>query len=119
MNDAALQALREIARDVLPPQERAIVAERILEQMGGAGVLRAMIGAEVFVVNSRGVTFRFRGSRRFNCCGITLDPDDTYTMALYQIGRHCGIRRELRVADVYADQLRLMFTAHTGLALSL
>jgi hypothetical protein len=119
MNDAVLQALREIARDVLSPREEPTVAERILEQMGGAGVLRAMTGAKVLIASPRGLTFRFRGSRRFNCCGITLQPDDTYTMVLHKLGRCCEIRRELQVDDIYADQLRLMFTAHTGLALTL
>ena len=59
------------------------IAKTIIEQMGGAGKIRAMVGVKTFVVSEDGVSFQFKGSRKMNCVKITLDPSDTYTMTLY------------------------------------
>jgi len=104
------------------------VAETILAQMGGASRLAMMCGCKDFCVVGPGVLqFRIGKGARLGgamlgkpvtCCRIALDPDDTYTVSFYS-GRGVRMRELLTVPQVYADQLRPIFEAQTGMYLSL
>jgi hypothetical protein len=94
------------------------VSETVLAQLGGNKFL-VMTGARDLTTSGNDLTFKLpRNASRCNWVRITLDAADTYTV---QFGRARGLSlvidktREL----VHADQLREVFTAHTGLDTSL
>lgn len=97
-------------------------AETLIQQLGGMGKLRAMVGASDFVRTSRNgypaLTFRFKGSRSLNVVTITLDPSDTYSLAFGRIVKY-DVKPGPTFSDVYAEQLRPTFERATGLYLSL
>ncbi len=96
------------------------VAETILEQLGGASRLRAMIGAADFVGDTNSLQFRFRKGRNGATRAIvTLDPSDTYTVRFCHIGRGYDVQEKGTVEGVYADNLRDTFARATGLYLSI
>lgn len=94
------------------------IATTILSQIGGLGKLSAMVGATLFTDLGDGLRFRFKGSRKANCLVVRLDPSDTYTVTFYRI-RNVNVTETATFSNVYADQLRELFTNHTGLYLSL
>jgi hypothetical protein len=104
------------------------VAETILAQMGGAGRLAVMCGCKDFLVVGPGVLqFKIGKGARLGgesmgkpvtCCRVALEADDTYTMSFYS-GRGMRMKELLSVPQVYADQLRPIFEAQTGMYLSL
>ena len=96
------------------------VAATILAQLGGAGRLSAMIAASSFSDHGDALSFKFKGSRKYNVCKVTLAADDTYTVAL----RHFNLRtlkdkNEIEFAGIYADRLKGLIEDETGLFLSL
>jgi hypothetical protein len=94
------------------------VARTILRQMGGNKLI-AMTGARNFVSDENSLRFRFpRAKDGINAIAIELKPDDTYKMTFNAI--RAGGMKEVAVVDgVYNDQLRDVFTEHTGLETSL
>jgi hypothetical protein len=96
------------------------IQETIIDQLG-RGKFIAMTGAGSFVYIRRGIQFSFRGSKIANKCVITLDDGtDTYTIKFYKLNMLKGTcplvsSREL----VYADTLRDVFKAETGLDVTL
>ena len=95
----------------------------ILAQMGGAGRLKAMLGAKNFVRHEDGdgaLSFQFPNKARSkpNYCKITLDPSDTYTVAFGRVGS-LDYRELATYSDIYADGLKSLFERTTGLYLSL
>jgi hypothetical protein len=96
------------------------VAATILEQMGGMGKLRMMIGANNFVAHATpavGVSFRFKGSRKANYCKVTLTGMDTYNFTLGKI-RDYALVPSYELTDVYSDMLMDIFEQETGLYLT-
>lgn len=96
------------------------VANTILAQLGG-GQFVAMTGSKIFVGSDRALTFKLPA--RFAKDGITavrvtLEPSDTYTMEFMKV-RGSKVTTIAKVEDVYADMLREVFTAKTGLETSL
>lgn len=100
-----------------------VVAETIIEQLGGKGPLTAMIGVKHFIADEKSVQIRFGGGaiNKANSCIITLNDDDTYTVRFAKVGRaprfdvtECGT-----TSMVYADSLRKHFENTTGFYLSL
>lgn len=99
------------------------VGQTILEQMGGAGKLRAMVGGTPVLLDN-GLFFGFKGCRKANRVQITLRGNDTYTMTFYKfspktldcrtVGDDAGER-----SGVYANQLISLFEQFTGLTLRL
>src|SRR3972149_3750970 len=65
------------------------VAETILQQMGGARRLKAMIGAYDFLGSEkdRELQFKWKAKARNGAKAITisLDPSDTYTLKFWKI----------------------------------
>jgi hypothetical protein len=96
------------------------LAKTIIDQMGGQGRLKAMVGAHTFLHGSGGVTFQFKGSSKFNTCVVKLDAMDTYTMKLGKYDRGTGdyeVKAEFE--GLYCDMLKSVFEEATGLRLSL
>ena len=95
------------------------IAKTIIEQMGGAGKIRAMVGVKTFVVIEDGVSFQFKGSRKMNYVEIILDPSDTYTMTLYKLmPKKMELKKISEFDGLFWDQLKPVFESETGLYLS-
>lgn len=94
------------------------IAQTILAQLGGGRFL-AMTGAKDLVGGDN--TLRFRLPARFAKGGIThvhvtLDASDTYTVkATKWQARKLEMAPIAEVSDVYAEDLRAVFTDLTGL----
>jgi hypothetical protein len=90
------------------------VANTILEQLGG-GRFIAMTGAKSFVGGEDSLHFSIPKSKDgINKVRIILAPSDTYRMEFYKArGIECALIGEMEM--VYAEDLRRIFTSHTGL----
>ena len=106
-------------------KEKIEIANTIIRQMGGAGRLKAMIGAKDIYALDSGVQFRFMGSKKANKVKIDYTPDDLYTMTFIKVGRLNKKTFDIKVDTVetfegiYNDQLKPIFEETTGLYLSL
>jgi hypothetical protein len=118
-SEARRQLLGALRREALSQ-----VAKTIVDQMGGVGRLRAMLGMGklpfVFSDIPRGVQFMWPSRRRSkgNLVRITLRPDDAYDVEFV----NASIRGHKPVKTynmVYADQLVDLFERQTGLFLRL
>ena len=99
------------------------VANTILEQLGGARRLSAMIGAKNFMgegarpgLHEGDLQFQFsaKAKNRANAVRVELKGDDTYTVTFYRTAT------PLQTFDgIYADGLTRLFELQTGLALRL
>jgi len=94
------------------------IASTILMQLGGHGRLGVMIGAKFFLAVERGLSFQFKRSRHFNAVRIKLNAMDLYDVELFKI-RGTSIAKTEKIEGLYADQLKSVMEAKTGLALSL
>ncbi len=96
-------------------KEAQRIALTTLEQLGGHGKLKAMIGARKISHDNEGTLFfTFSGSRKANEVRIILTPTDTYDMNFYKNGKH---KEEYN--DIYSDKLKPVFEESTGLYISL
>lgn len=95
------------------------VAETILQQLGGSGILAMMCGCKDFAGSADSVQFKVGSNeKRVSLCRIVLDPSDTYTVEFYK-GRGVNLKKVRELSDVYADSLRDIFEAETGMYLTL
>jgi len=110
------------------------IANTILQQMGGYGKLKAMIGIYNLLAIDDGLRFDFKGSKKVNRVTIELTPDDLYNVSFYKIP---GFPKKVHNIDkyfekldqcnipitkfdgIYCDQLIDIFEATTGLYLHL
>lgn len=95
------------------------VSRTILAQLGGNRFI-AMTGAKNLVGSDDALLFGLpsRPRVKINCIRITLLPCDTYRvefMRLYNL----NVTTLATYEDVYADNLRELFTRYTGLRVSL
>ncbi len=90
------------------------VGMTILQQMGGAGRLKAMLGATFMrVPNGIGIKWPSRQPSKGNYLEVKLMPSDTYDMTFYNVGR--GAKKTVKhLDDVYFDQLVDIFERQTG-----
>jgi hypothetical protein len=101
------------------------VAQTILQQIGGAGRLSAMIGARNFVAAPDALSFTFAARGRDGIRGVRviLTPADLYDVEFIRVGRptatYIGRHVLETVEGVYAEDLRRVIEDRTGLALSL
>ncbi len=96
------------------------VANIILQQMGGAGKLKAMVGAKYFAGTDTSLQFSFKGCRKANKCRVTLLPNDLYRMELLKVNnRTYDIKYLYNEEELYWDMLKPEFEQATGLDLSL
>jgi hypothetical protein len=94
----------------------------LLAQLGSYRRLKMFIGAYAFVNSHQKLSFKFKGSKRFNCCTIALNDSDLYDMTFYKLLKKGGLFHELEDATVqlkgvYGDRLVPTFTEQTGLFL--
>ena len=100
-------------------QEKLQIAKTILSQLGGNKFV-AMTGAKSFGYDSKGsvVSLQFkigRNAKQVNIVRINyIKGKDLYEMNFYK-----GTKLLKKVSNVYADQLRKIFTKHTGMYTSL
>ena len=100
-------------------QEKLQIAKTILSQLGGNRFV-AMTGAKSFGYDSKGssVSLQFRIGRNAKQVNIVkinyIRGKDLYEMEFYK-----GTKLLKKVSNVYADQLRKIFTKHTGMYTSL
>ncbi len=100
-------------------QEKLQIAKTILSQLGGNRFV-AMTGAKSFGYDSKGsvVSLQFkigRNAKQVNTVRINyIKGKDLYEMNFYK-----GTKLLKKVSNVYADQLRKIFTKHTGMYTSL
>ena len=97
------------------------VAETLIQQLGGAGQLRAMLGTTLLAVDENSVTINFRMVKKANRCRVTYVPGlDLYRMEFFLMGARCTTCKVVASFDqVYADQLKAVFEGYTGLRMSL
>lgn len=94
------------------------VGQTILDQFGGNRFV-VMTGARGFVVSDDALSFTIpKNKSRANKVRVTLMPNDTYTVEFFKSTPR--VFEALRTVEhVYADSLRSIFTAFTGLETSL
>lgn len=92
------------------------IASTILAQLGGNRFL-AMTGAKNLTHTDRSLSFRLPSNFArdgINLVTVRLDPSDTYTVQFRKV-RGLNVRDLDEVSDVYAENLRAVFTGRTGL----
>jgi hypothetical protein len=91
------------------------IGKTILDQMGGYGRLRAMLGIQQLMDIPRGVGFKWpnRQRSRGNYVEITLRGDDTYDMEFFNVSAR-GKKSVKKFRGLYFDQLVEIFEKHTG-----
>lgn len=97
------------------------IADTIVQQFGGYGKLKAMLGARDFVYGKNYLTFKFPNKKRNapNCIKIEyILGKDLYNLEFKRISK-LDVKDIKSVDDVYADQLKPIFEKETGLYLSL
>ena len=93
----------------------AFSAETVLQQLGG-NKFRAMTGANNFTKDDNSITFKLpKAENSIKYVSITLNGMDTYDIKFTtQSGKTVK-----EANDVYAEDLRKIFTENTGLHTSL
>ena len=121
--EADLERLRQLSG--MPKETKESVNEddsigrTIADQMGGAGKMRAMLGATVTAIpNGLAIKWPNKQKTKGDLVEITLEPSDTYTMRFYNSSRG-GKKLVKEYDDVYFDQLVSTFEDWSGWRLSL
>lgn len=106
--------------DKLGVADKLSVANTILAQLGGPRFV-TMTGAKHLLGDDNSLSFKIPTANGINYCKITLDADDTYSVAFSYLGRAPKYTVTLvkEVSMVYADGLRTVFESATGLRTSL
>jgi hypothetical protein len=105
---------------ITPTMTITACAATILEQIGGAPRLQAMLGTRKVLCSDQAITFDFKMCRRANHCRITYCPgSDLYSVEFLRVGPKTGCRTISTHAGIYADCLRRLFESETGLRMSL
>ena len=95
------------------------IQNTMIQQLGGMGKLKAMVGASQFsALTKYELAFKFKGSGMTNCVKITLNALDLYDIEFFRI-RGSNIKPVASFLGVYAESLRGLFEETTGLYLSL
>jgi hypothetical protein len=90
------------------------IAETILAQLGGRR-FTSMTGAKDIYAIKSGVQFKVgRNCKGVNKVRITLNAADTYDMQFLFV-RGMTVKVKSSTEGIYADQLQVAFTEHTGL----
>lgn len=95
------------------------IAATIVEQLGGLGLLRLLLGTHKVVFDAKGIHFDIQGCAKINRIQIAYrESVDLYRITFFHY-RPSKTALDL-IADyeeVYADQLREMIESETGLFL--
>lgn len=98
--------------------ENRRIGRTMVDQLGG-NKFRVMTGANNFVLHDKAISFRIPQAKDgINHVKVTLTPEDTYDVDFTRI-RGVEAKNVKSVKGIYADQLRDVFTNHTGLETSL
>ncbi len=94
------------------------VASTILDQLGGINKVSIMTGATNLVSDYNSIVFNLptkyaKGKR--NKIIIVLEQDDLYTMEWIAFDRSYSMTTIKKVSGIYAEDMRSVFTAMTGL----
>lgn len=92
---------------------KLIVAETILEQLGG-NRFRVMTGAKDFLGQSNSLRFRIPRSNGITHVFIELTPNDDYTVTFFRV-HGLTVTEVDKLEGVYCDMLQEVFTRATGL----
>lgn len=94
-----------------------IVANTILQQLGGSGRISAMLGTKNFVGDENSLMFDFKMCKKAKKVRITLNSMDTYDIEFYKIRKfEHTVTGDFK--GVYCDELKNVFEEFTGLYLS-
>jgi hypothetical protein len=95
-------------------------ANLILQQLGGAGKLTAMLGAHSFSGEKDRLRFKFkaRAHQNIKCINIVLEPSDTYRVEFWSV-RGINVTKVAEHTGVYCDSLIPLVESVTGLAVRL
>ena len=94
-------------------------SEAIFEALGNSKFL-AMTGAREFMSGETYLSFKIPRCNKINRVKIELCADDTYTVTFFDLNmRSCTLLKRAEVKTVYVNQLKQVFTEHTGLVVSL
>lgn len=94
------------------------VSNTILSQLGG-NRFSTMVGMKYATHSSRTLSFQIgRNPKNVSGVHIELEHDDTYTMTFFRI-RNLRVEEIAKIPEIYAEQLREVFTRYTGLETSL
>ena len=115
-------------------EERQENARTIINQLGGKR-FSFMVGVKTYILEDMGVSFKFmKNASKSRLCKIEIDVQrDLYNVSFIKESRKLdpefkamGIKiynstftTEKEIKGLYFDQLREIFSSHTGLALSL
>lgn len=92
------------------------IARTILSQLGDNRFI-AMTGAREFVQSENSLRFRLPArfaAKGINIVRVTLQPSDTYSVEFFK-ARGVKCDKVSEADDVYAENLREVFTERTGL----
>lgn len=94
-------------------------AETIIDQIGGIGALRMMLGTKAVVCSDQSILFDFKGNRKVNKCRVTYcEGSDLYSVEFFKFSpKKLTCPKVQEFAGIYADQLRPLFEETTGLYL--
>ena len=97
-----------------------MIAQTIINQLGGAGRLKAMVNARNFgkTADENGLVFRFSGSKLMNYIKIKLNVNDLYNIEYYKVWG-VKIKTVMTEEDVYGEDLIRFISETTGLDLAL
>ena len=88
------------------------IARTIQTQLGNQTFV--MMGASCLIDHGDALSFEFKGSKAANYVKVTLDADDTYSLAFTKI-RGYDFKAVRTVDGVHADQMRAVIESTTGL----
>lgn len=114
-----LRRMSGISDPVVAPVKESVneddsIGRTIADQMGGAGKMRAMLGATLVAIpNGLAIKWPNKQRTKGNLVEITLEPSDTYKMVFYNAGKG-GKKLVKEYEDVYFDQLVDIFEKQTG-----
>ena len=93
------------------------IAKTTFAQIGNQALF--MMGACNKGFNDDGsISFKIKGSRKFNHIKIALNSMDLYDITFYKIGKF-DIKSEKTINDIYSDMMHNIIEKETGLYLSL
>ena len=114
--------------------EQIQIANTIINQMGGSGKLKAMVGAKDFLALDSGVQFKFKLNPKMNKVVIKYNDLDLYDVEFFKQANITGNEKTIEAIDkkvangrivvesfegIYYDMLKPVFEETTGLRLSL
>lgn len=92
------------------------VVNGIRDQIGNKAFY--MMGAYNLVGDENWLSFRIKGSQKYNYIKVALNGMDTYDVTFMKLGKN-GIINQETVEGVYNDMLHKTIEQHTGLYLKL